>query len=651
MDGLAGFLTTIAAPPAGAAAGGTYSATTGLFAAEPVAATNSSFTQQLSQTSAGPAYSDAAPFLIAQAAANAGTSISESSPLVAAPDTALQSAAFAQRLSLRHLTAFSVAPQQWPAGPPAVAADIPKESGTLTAAASVGVIIADSFDARVTADTDVGSVNEATIPFASAADETSQTIPLPTVMPELTASGSSAFEQVVAPAGDEILDFDLPVETVALSVLTGDSPVFIAAIAAVEQPGPQITNTGADESHSQPGAPDVHVGSADFHRSAPLPLVDVLPRSTYPSHQQTDRATAPSAAAVPTNEGPLAFVPPSPGTESSALFPTSPVQNEPAGQQNALAAAVAQQQPNRGRRVDAVAPHRPGTDVLLPDAAHGGPASAASSSSRPSLSNDGSPDQLARPVWTEAAGSESSSQLAPTEETNTRHRMMPSDPAVVRDRFQSPPATRPLTAADPRLSLLPSGSHSEPAGTIWQQGSADSAAGSIAALHPMEQTSAGTTPVGQPAPPLTSQILTALVQQNSSVWQESADRMTLRLDPPELGQLDVEFIRSAEGISVRISAEESMTMEMLMSRSGEIERMLLNQSTEYVKVEFTSSGSDGQDPSPGFADSQQNNAGGRQAEGRQRQSFFDEQTPAGTPDQRPQLTMPRRTSSRVRLRA
>ena len=157
----------------------------------------------------------------------------------------------------------------------------------------------------------------------------------------------------------------------------------------------------------------------------------------------------------------------------------------------------------------------------------------------------------------------------------------------------------------------------------------------------------------RPAPPLTTQVLTALVQNLSTVINETPNSLTLRLDPPELGEVDVEFTRSDEGVAVRVTARESVTMEMLLSRGGEIERMLRNQDADMVKVEFSSPDSDGRDDSSGtqFGAGQSGNPNQQNQDA----SIFDlnGQNTIGDNEARDTSGQPRRRDdrSRVRIRA
>lgn len=191
-------------------------------------------------------------------------------------------------------------------------------------------------------------------------------------------------------------------------------------------------------------------------------------------------------------------------------------------------------------------------------------------------------------------------------------------------------------------------------GMLGQQTTGDpvrSAEQSTAALNSTSTPVLSSTSPSAAAPPLTSQILSALVQQHSTVLQDNAGSLTLRLDPPELGQLDVKFTQGADGISVRVSADEAVTMEMLLSRGGEIERMLLNQNSDFVKVEFAAPDSDGRSDQSSFSNAQQDGAE-QQSDAQDHPSFSQHQTQ--TDRQAATRTTgggPRRTTSRVRLRA
>ncbi|MEQ9408600.1 MAG: flagellar hook-length control protein FliK [Fuerstiella sp.] len=98
--------------------------------------------------------------------------------------------------------------------------------------------------------------------------------------------------------------------------------------------------------------------------------------------------------------------------------------------------------------------------------------------------------------------------------------------------------------------------------------------------------SSSTTGMAAVTAPLTSQVVTALSTVVASASGEVPGALTLRLDPPELGEVDVQFRRSVDGLVIRVTAKENVTMEMLLSRGAEIEKILKAQDADIVSVEF-----------------------------------------------------------------
>lgn len=149
--------------------------------------------------------------------------------------------------------------------------------------------------------------------------------------------------------------------------------------------------------------------------------------------------------------------------------------------------------------------------------------------------------------------------------------------------------------------------------------------------------------------PLTTQVLTALAQRLSSVVEQTADSLTLRLDPPELGEVDVQFQRLDDGITIRVTAKEAVTMEMLMSRGAEIERLLRNQNPDVQKFEFHHPNANGES---NFGESA-NQSSRRDAEARHNGSNIDGNQHNGSADDQPVAAKVRRDdgTARSRIRA
>lgn len=90
--------------------------------------------------------------------------------------------------------------------------------------------------------------------------------------------------------------------------------------------------------------------------------------------------------------------------------------------------------------------------------------------------------------------------------------------------------------------------------------------------------------------PLSSQTARAIVQHFETRKTNENESLTVRLDPPELGELTIELSQTRDGLAVRVTAREAVTMEMLLSRGHEIEQHLKNQNVDVATMEFLSAG-------------------------------------------------------------
>ncbi len=86
--------------------------------------------------------------------------------------------------------------------------------------------------------------------------------------------------------------------------------------------------------------------------------------------------------------------------------------------------------------------------------------------------------------------------------------------------------------------------------------------------------------------PMTSQVLVAMAQNLSVIKEQSSGSLTLRLDPPELGEMEVQFRQGAQGVELRLSARVPVTLQMLLSRGDEISRVLSGLDIDISKVEI-----------------------------------------------------------------
>ena len=124
------------------------------------------------------------------------------------------------------------------------------------------------------------------------------------------------------------------------------------------------------------------------------------------------------------------------------------------------------------------------------------------------------------------------------------------------------------------------------------------ATGATTAISPSEFTSTTTNELRQP---LSSQVSQAVLEHFQNHSAQKPDALTVRLDPPELGEMVIEISRASDGLAVRVTAREPVTMDMLLTRGREIEVQLRGEKMDLSSLEFLSPGMSGggssQDPS------------------------------------------------------
>ncbi|MFN9720337.1 MAG: flagellar hook-length control protein FliK [Planctomycetota bacterium] len=108
--------------------------------------------------------------------------------------------------------------------------------------------------------------------------------------------------------------------------------------------------------------------------------------------------------------------------------------------------------------------------------------------------------------------------------------------------------------------------------------------------------------------PLSSQAARAILNHLETRRSDEAKTLTVRLDPPELGEMTIELSKTREGLSVRVTARESVTLDMLLARGQEIEQHLKSQQVDVTSMEFFSSGASGQQTPQRNSDSGYQNA-------------------------------------------
>lgn len=86
--------------------------------------------------------------------------------------------------------------------------------------------------------------------------------------------------------------------------------------------------------------------------------------------------------------------------------------------------------------------------------------------------------------------------------------------------------------------------------------------------------------------PLNNQVSQAIIEHIERNGVRQNDSLTVRLDPPELGEMTIELSKTHEGLAVRVTAREAVTMDMLFARGQEIESHLRGQQMNLKSLEF-----------------------------------------------------------------
>jgi hypothetical protein len=88
--------------------------------------------------------------------------------------------------------------------------------------------------------------------------------------------------------------------------------------------------------------------------------------------------------------------------------------------------------------------------------------------------------------------------------------------------------------------------------------------------------------------PLSSQVSRAVMEHIERRTTADSDTITVQLDPPDLGEMVIELSKSKEGLSIRVTAREAVTMDMLLARGSEIETQLRGEKMDLRSLEFLS---------------------------------------------------------------
>lgn len=114
--------------------------------------------------------------------------------------------------------------------------------------------------------------------------------------------------------------------------------------------------------------------------------------------------------------------------------------------------------------------------------------------------------------------------------------------------------------------------------------------------------------------PLTSQVSQAIMDHVERNGVRQNDSLSVRLDPPELGEMTIQLSKTHEGLAVRVTAREAVTMDMLFARGQEIESQLRSQHMNLKSLEFQRTDMSSSGFSHGQGQPQQQNNSSRRSE-------------------------------------
>ena len=111
-----------------------------------------------------------------------------------------------------------------------------------------------------------------------------------------------------------------------------------------------------------------------------------------------------------------------------------------------------------------------------------------------------------------------------------------------------------------------------------------SSSGAVA-LGPTDLSTSVTSEMRQP---LSSQVSRAVIEHLERQATAESETLTVQLDPQDLGEMVIELSKSKEGLAVRVTAREAVTMDMLLARGSEIENQLRGEKLDLRSLEFLS---------------------------------------------------------------
>lgn len=138
---------------------------------------------------------------------------------------------------------------------------------------------------------------------------------------------------------------------------------------------------------------------------------------------------------------------------------------------------------------------------------------------------------------------------------------------------------------------------SETAGVTSSSGNTAASASSAGVVSSSATSDFASTVASEVRQPLSAQVSRAVLEHLERGSSSDNDRLTVRLDPPELGEMTIELSKTKDGLAVRVTAREAVTMDMLLARGSEIEQQLKSQDLNLKALEFLSPGMMGQSDS------------------------------------------------------
>ena len=138
-----------------------------------------------------------------------------------------------------------------------------------------------------------------------------------------------------------------------------------------------------------------------------------------------------------------------------------------------------------------------------------------------------------------------------------------------------PPAKKPVAHGEPGDSLPNRADPEQNASVLLAQSPVVFSAPELSA-----------TISGELRQPLTHQVTQALIDRLERGDIRETESLTVQLDPPELGEMVIELSKTRDGLAVKVTAREAVTMDMLLARGSEIESQLRGKELDLKSLEF-----------------------------------------------------------------